>query len=74
MFEAVLLSMLGGGIGIGLVFLLSLFDLGSLELVLSIGNVVLGFGVAATIGVISGIVPALVAARLDPVIAIRTQG
>lgn len=73
LFEAVLLSMLGGGIGIGLVFLLSLVSLGSLDLILTFGNTVLGFGVAATIGVISGIVPALVAARLDPVIAIRTQ-
>ena len=74
LFEAIFLSLIGGGVGILLVWLLSLASLGSLELVLTFGNVVLGLGVAGTIGVISGIVPALMAARLDPVIAIRTTG
>jgi putative ABC transport system permease protein len=74
LFEAVFLSLIGGGVGIILVYLLSFISLGSLDLVLTLGNIILGFGVSATIGVISGIVPALVAARLDPVIAIRTTG
>jgi putative ABC transport system permease protein len=73
LFEAVFLSLIGGAVGIGLVYLMSLISLGSLDLVLSLGNVVLGFGVAGMIGMVSGIVPALMAARLDPVIAIRTQ-
>ena len=74
LFEAIFLSLIGGGVGILLVWLLSLASLGSLDLVLTFGNVVLGLGVAGTIGVISGIVPALMAARLDPVIAIRSNG
>jgi len=74
LFEAVFLSLIGGGVGILLVWLLSLASLGNLELVLTLGNVVLGLGVAGTIGILSGIVPALMAARLDPVIAIRTTG
>lgn len=74
LFEAIFLSLIGGGVGILLVYLLSLVSLGNLDLVLTFGNIVLGFGVAATIGVLSGLVPALVAARLDPVIAIRTSG
>lgn len=73
LFEAVFLSLIGGGVGLGMVYLLSLISLGSLDLVLTMGNVVLGLGVAGIIGVVSGIVPALMAARLDPVIAIRTQ-
>ncbi|MEP0365909.1 MAG: ABC transporter permease [Cyclobacteriaceae bacterium] len=73
LFESIFLSIIGGGIGILLVWGLSFFNLGSLDLILSFSNVVLGLGVSATIGTISGIVPAALAARMDPVIAIRTQ-
>ncbi len=71
LFESVFLSFLGGGIGLFLVFLLSLVSLGSLELVLTLRNVALGIGVSVTIGMIAGIVPAAMAARMDPVEAIR---
>jgi putative ABC transport system permease protein len=71
LFEAVFLSLLGGLFGLLLVYLLSFVSLGSLELSLSIGNVVLGVGVSVIIGTLSGIVPAGMAAKLDPVIAIR---
>ncbi|MEO9485668.1 MAG: ABC transporter permease [Ekhidna sp.] len=74
LFEAVFLSLIGGGVGVLLVYLISFASLGSLDLVLTSGNVILGLGVSAIIGVLSGIVPALMAARLDPVIAIRTTG
>ena len=73
LFESVFLSVIGGGIGILLVWLLSFVSLGSLELVLSLSNIVLGLGVSAIIGMASGIIPAAMAARLDPVIAIRSQ-
>lgn len=71
LFESVFLSFLGGGIGLFLVFLLSLVSLGSLELVLTLRNVALGIGVSVSIGMIAGIVPAAMAARMDPVEAIR---
>ncbi len=73
LFEAVFLSVIGGGVGILLVYLLSFISLGSLDLVLTFSNIVLGIGVSASIGIISGIVPAAMASRLDPVIAIRSQ-
>ena len=72
LFEAVFLSVLGGGTGLLLVFLLSLMSLGDLELVMTFKNVVLGLGVSASIGMVSGIIPAALAARMDPVEAIRS--
>jgi len=74
LFEAIFLSLLGGGIGLFLVYLITIaVPTGSLELVLSVKNIILGLGVSSIIGMVSGIVPAALAARLDPVIAIRTN-
>ncbi|MBC8156001.1 MAG: ABC transporter permease [Bacteroidetes bacterium] len=73
LFEAVLLSLVGGLAGILLVELLSFVKLGSLDIQLSTGNILLGVGVSSAIGIISGIVPAIIAARLDPVTAIRAK-
>jgi putative ABC transport system permease protein len=72
LFEAVFLSLIGGTTGIILVFFLSFVPLGTLEIALSFGNILLGLGVSSIIGVVSGIVPATLAARMDPVEAIRT--
>lgn len=73
LFESVLLSLIGGFSGLLFVWLLTYAPFGSLEVVLSVPNIVLGLGVSSTIGLIAGIVPAAVAARLDPVIAIRAN-
>ena len=73
LFEAVLLSLVGGLAGIFLVYLLSFLSLGSLDLQLSAANISLGLGVSSVIGILSGIIPAFSASRLDPVIAIRAK-
>ncbi len=72
LFEAVFLSVIGGLGGLFLVFLITFIPMGSLEVSLTLSNIVLGLGVSAIIGTVSGIIPAALAARLDPVIAIRS--
>lgn len=75
LFEAVILSVIGGLIGLFLVWLVSIgasMFTGDFEFVLSPWNMFLGTAVSAVIGLISGIIPAISASKLDPVEAIRT--
>ena len=73
LFEAVFLSLIGGIVGIFLVWLMSFINFGSLKLVLTYSNIIKGIITASVIGIISGIVPAWLAAKLDPVVAIRSK-
>ncbi|UAB81610.1 ABC transporter permease [Marixanthomonas sp. SCSIO 43207] len=75
LFEAVILAVIGGLIGLVLVFFVSLLAsqfTGDFEFVLSPWNMFIGTAISAGIGLISGILPAISASKLDPVEAIRT--
>lgn len=71
LFEAVFLCLIGGLAGLVLVYLITFIPLGTLEVALTIRNIVLGVVVSSVIGIIAGIVPSAMAARMDPVAAIR---
>ena len=74
LFEAVILSVIGGIIGLVMVWLIAMIMTSVLdfEFILSFGNMMLGAGLAGIIGLISGIIPAISASKLDPVEAIRS--
>lgn len=73
LFESVFLCLIGGVLGLTLVFMLTQFVTNFLDfsIDLTFENIALGLSVSAIIGVVSGIVPALSASKLDPVEAIR---
>ena len=74
LFEAVILCVIGGIIGLIFVWIISIVMTNVLdfEFILGYKNVFLGTGLAALIGLISGILPAISASKLDPVEAIRS--
>jgi len=74
LFEAIMLSMVGGGIGLLIIFIGSLIANASMEfqIILTIGNIFLGLLISGIIGIIAGYAPARSAARMNPVDAINT--
>lgn len=75
--ESVILCVIGGGLGIFMVYLGQLalpffMEDMSFQIQLSSKNLIQGMGISVVIGLVSGFIPALSASRLNPVDAIRT--
>ncbi|RYE20358.1 MAG: FtsX-like permease family protein [Sphingobacteriales bacterium] len=73
--EAVVLCLMGGAIGLMMVYLgtLILGNISEIEIVLDAANIIKGVVMSVSIGIISGIVPAYFASKLNPVDAIRSN-
>ncbi len=71
--ESMILSLLGGLLGVILVEVMARLAAALMEeeLNLTLDNIVLALGVSTLIGIIAGLLPAIRASRLDPVEAIR---
>jgi putative ABC transport system permease protein len=73
--ESVLISFLGGGIGIGLGVLISraASRMGDLETIVSMQSILLAFGFSVGIGIFFGLYPAIKASNLNPIDALRYE-
>lgn len=71
--ESIILCILGGVIGLGLVYGLAkaATAISGFEFFLSQSSIIIGVSVSIVIGIISGLIPAIQASRMDPVEAMR---
>ncbi len=75
LFEAVLVSVIGGilGIFLGVAAAKAIATTAKIPTIISGWSILLSFGVAASIGLLFGIFPARKASKLDPIEALRTE-
>lgn len=71
--EAILLSSIGGILGLGLAYLVILVIQPFFPAYLDLGSVILALGISSAIGITFGVFPARKAANLEPVEAIRYE-
>lgn len=71
-FEAIILSVMGGAIGLLLIFfgVLIVNSISEFTIVLTVGNIILGLVISSVVGAVAGFFPAWSAARMEPVKAI----
>jgi len=73
--EAAFLCLIGGLIGLTLVLGLTkiLTNAFNFPVYISTANLIWAIGICFVVGILAGIIPALMAARLNPVVAIRSK-
>lgn len=73
--ESVCLCLFGGLLGLLMVYLMTVIinSVSSFEMVISTGAFIAGLTVSAGVGVLAGFIPAYLASKLDPVVAIRSN-
>lgn len=75
LFESVFLCLIGGVIGLLIIFAGSqaISIITDFEIVLTLKNILIGLGFSVGIGLVSGVIPASLAARMSPVDAMRSN-
>ncbi len=74
LYESVLLSLVGGILGLIMVYIGTVFVRNSFDfnIYMSAGNIISGIVISMLVGIVAGLFPAVMAARLNPVKAISS--
>lgn len=73
--ESAFLCIMGGALGLGVVFLLTILSTAifGFTVFIALDILLLAVGICIIVGVLAGIIPAFIAAKMDPVVAIRSK-